>query len=66
MLPSWIRSRNCRPRLVYFLAIDTTRRRLASTSSALALLGLALAVLDLADGVAQDVLGEVASLLDPS
>ena len=36
MLPSWIRSRNCRPRLVYFLAIDTTRRRLASTISALA------------------------------
>ena len=36
MLPSWIRSRNCRPRFVYFLAIDTTRRRLASTSSALA------------------------------
>src|ERR1700684_1948127 len=36
MFPSWIRSRNCSPRLVYFLAIDTTRRRLASTSSALA------------------------------
>src|SRR5678816_1292393 len=36
MLPSWIRSRNCSPRLVYFLAIDTTRRRLASTSSDLA------------------------------
>ena len=33
MLPSWIRSRNCRPRLVYFFAIETTRRRLASTSS---------------------------------
>ena len=36
MLPSWIRSRNCRPRLRYFLAIETTRRRLASTSSFLA------------------------------
>src|SRR2546425_3820453 len=36
MLPSWMRSKNCRPRLVYFLAIDTTRRRFASTSSALA------------------------------
>ena len=36
MLPSWIRSRNCRPRLVYFLAMDTTRRRLASINSFLA------------------------------
>src|SRR5271165_5976992 len=36
MLPSWIKSRNCRPRLVYFLAIETTRRRLASISSRLA------------------------------
>ena len=36
MLPSWIRSRNCRPRFVYFLAIETTSRRLASTSSFLA------------------------------
>jgi len=26
MLPSWIRSRNCRPRLVYFLAIEITSR----------------------------------------
>jgi hypothetical protein len=33
MLPSWIRSRNCRPRLVYFFAIEITRRRLASTIS---------------------------------
>src|SRR5260221_712095 len=33
MLPSWNRSRNCSPRLVYFFAIETTRRRLASTSS---------------------------------
>src|SRR4030065_389231 len=33
MFPSWMRSRNCSPRLVYFLAIDTTRRRFASTSS---------------------------------
>lgn len=33
MLPSWIRSRNCRPRLVYFLAMEITRRRLASTIS---------------------------------
>src|SRR5436190_20249095 len=36
MLPSWIRSRNCRPRLVYFLAIEMTRRRFASTISFLA------------------------------
>src|SRR3984885_15115720 len=33
MLPSWMRSRNCRPRLVYFLAIEMTRRRFASTIS---------------------------------
>src|SRR5580692_9123478 len=33
MLPSWIRSRNCRPRLVYFFAIEMTRRRFASTIS---------------------------------
>src|SRR5204863_441344 len=33
MLPSWIRSRNCRPRLVYFFAMEITRRRLASTIS---------------------------------
>ena len=33
MLPSWIRSRNWRPRLVYFLAIEITRRKLASTIS---------------------------------
>src|SRR6266511_2065871 len=33
MLPSWIRSRNWRPRLVYFLAIEMTRRRFASTIS---------------------------------
>ncbi len=46
MLPSWIRSRNCRPRLVYFFAIETTRRRLASTSSFLAPLGLVLAAQD--------------------
>ena len=37
MLPSWIRSRNCRPRLVYFFAIEITRRRLASVISRLAL-----------------------------
>ena len=37
MLPSWMRSRNCRPRLVYFLAIEMTRRRLASTISFLAM-----------------------------
>jgi len=30
MLPSWMRSRNWSPRLVYFLAMDTTSRRLAS------------------------------------
>ena len=33
MLPSWIRSSSGRPRLVYFLAMLTTRRRLASMSS---------------------------------
>jgi hypothetical protein len=33
MLPSWIKSRNCRPRLVYFLAMEMTRRRFASTIS---------------------------------
>ncbi|CSI69852.1 Uncharacterised protein [Vibrio cholerae] len=33
MLPSWIRSKNCRPRLVYFLAIEITRRKFASTIS---------------------------------
>ena len=33
MLPSWIRSRNCRPRLVHFSAIEITRRRFASTIS---------------------------------
>ena len=32
-----MRSRNCRPRLVYFLAIEMTRRRLASTISFLAM-----------------------------
>src|SRR5215472_4924353 len=36
ILPSWIRSRNCRPRLVYFLAMEMTRRRFASTISFLA------------------------------
>ncbi len=36
MLPSWIRSRNCSPRLVYFLAIEITSRRLASIISFLA------------------------------
>src|SRR6266436_3450045 len=36
MLPSWMRSRNCRPRLVYFLAIEMTSRRFASTISFLA------------------------------
>ena len=36
MLPSWIRSRNCRLRLVYRFAMETTNRRLAATSSALA------------------------------
>ncbi len=41
MLPSWIRSRNCRPRLVYFLAMEITRRRLASTISFLARRALA-------------------------
>ena len=36
MLPSWMRSRNWRPRLLYFLAMETTSRRLAATSSFLA------------------------------
>src|SRR5205809_1009254 len=36
MLPSWMRSRNWRPRLMYRLAIDTTRRRLAWIISCLA------------------------------
>src|SRR5206468_4192964 len=40
MLPSWIRSRNCRPRFVYFLAIEMTSRRLASTISFLAMAAL--------------------------
>ena len=37
MLPSWIKSRNCNPRLVYFLAIEMTKRKLASIISFLAL-----------------------------
>src|SRR5579875_187164 len=49
ILPSWIRSRNCRPRLVYFLAIEMTRRRLASTISFLA----RLAALDGLDDAAE-------------
>src|ERR671923_28301 len=36
-----MRSRNCKPRLVYFLAILTTNLRLASASSRLASLSLA-------------------------
>src|SRR5436305_14994644 len=36
MFPSWIRSRNDNPRLVYFLAIEMTSRRFASTISVLA------------------------------
>ncbi len=36
MLPSWIRSKNCKPRLVYFFAIEITRRKFASTISFLA------------------------------
>src|SRR2546423_1051160 len=36
MLPSWMRSSRSRPRLTYFLAIETTRRRLASTKADLA------------------------------
>src|SRR5436305_13888685 len=35
MFPSWIRSRNDNPRLVYFLAIEMTSRRFASTISVL-------------------------------
>ena len=33
ILPSWMRSRNCRPRLVYFFAMEITRRKLASIIS---------------------------------
>ena len=33
VLPSWIRSRKLRPRLRYFLAIETTSRRLPLESS---------------------------------
>src|SRR5437762_3597343 len=36
MLPSWMRSRNWRPRFMYRFAIDTTRRRLAWIISCLA------------------------------
>ena len=36
ILPSWIRSSRCSPRLTYFLATDTTSRRFASTRSCLA------------------------------
>jgi hypothetical protein len=36
MLPYWIRSRNCSPRLVYFFAMEITRRRFASIISFLA------------------------------
>src|SRR5438445_5126786 len=36
MLPSWIRSRNCKPRFVYFFAIEMTNLKLASTISFLA------------------------------
>jgi hypothetical protein len=36
-----MRSRNCRPRLVYFFAIEITRRRLASIISRLARRALA-------------------------
>jgi hypothetical protein len=32
MLPSWIRSRRCKPRFTYFLATETTNRRLERTS----------------------------------
>src|SRR5205809_231887 len=41
MLPSWIRSRNWSPRFVYFLAMEMTSRRLASTISFLARAALA-------------------------
>src|SRR5476649_2033868 len=46
ILPSWIKSRNCRPRLVYFLAIEMTRRKLASVISRLALREMTEANLD--------------------
>ena len=36
IFPSWIKSRKCRPRLVYFFAIEITRRKLASIISFLA------------------------------
>jgi len=42
IFPSWIRSRNCRPLLVYFFAILTTNLKLALISSALARFAFAL------------------------
>ena len=51
MLPSWIRSRKERPRLVYFLAMEMTRRRLASTISVLAWMALRGEVLQLRVGL---------------
>jgi hypothetical protein len=47
VLPSWMMSRNERPRLRYFLAMETTRRRLPPGELALGVLVL---VVDLADG----------------
>ena len=48
---TWIRSRNWRRRLVYFLAMETTRRRLASTKQlALGVLGQALHLGEVAVG----------------
>ncbi len=44
MFPSWMRSRNCRPRLVYFFASDITNRRLASIISLFARLVFASAI----------------------
>jgi hypothetical protein len=52
MLPSWIRSRNCRRRLVYFFAIEMTRRRLAS-HLLLGLARFALALLHYMDDLAE-------------
>ena len=51
--PSWIRSRKLRPRLRYFLAIDTTSRRLPSDKPRLACLILGVDGLQIADAVAQ-------------
>ena len=52
MLPSWIRSRNERPRFRYRFAIDTTSRRLASISSRFASRTMSSAAFDRERGAA--------------